>query len=68
MTNKSILKLNDAYIKAENNLMNAIRKLENCGGECDCDDTDVVSFAEGDCNEGRWVESFCLNCGGNIIN
>ena len=64
MTTKQILKLNDAYIKAENNLMNAVRKLENYGGECECREGNTIAkFIR---EEGQWdeIEILCLDCGG----
>ena len=64
MTKKIILKLNDNYMKAENNLMNAIRKLENHGGECECQEENTIAkFIR---EEGQWdeMEILCLDCGG----
>ena len=58
------MKLNDAYLKAENELRKALYKLENYGIECDCEGEHAITkFVR---EEGQWdeIEIVCLDCGG----
>lgn len=65
LENKITHELSSEYIDKEDELLRALSKLESFGGECKCNQDNVINVIneDGDCPE---INGYCLDCGGYI--
>lgn len=60
------------YIKLESQLQKELNKLENGKGDCTCGNPEYIQFVAYDeiyqgTSDGYYIQSICLNCGGQEI-
>lgn len=71
MIKKEITKSVKTYVDAQNNLLAALKKLENWGKKCNCNGSrkfivmdSGTPFAPGD--QDYEIVRYCLTCGGDV--
>jgi len=54
----------EEYVEAEQKLLNKLEELEGWGGECNCDDREIIRIIN--VNDFDEISTYCLNCGGYV--